>query len=137
MQNRDLYFWYQNLEDKSLANVCTVFRQHFFSNFQIAKNDLTLFSKIKRVIQKVRLLTKKKKEEFLLLNFISPLCETNVQPFLQSTSFEKEKNLVKDLHLKIKNKTLKRKVEEIDSFKKVSENYCNQLNGLESEKKKT
>ena len=40
---------------------------------------LTLFSKIKRVIQKVRLLTKKKKEEFLLLNFISPLCQTNVQ----------------------------------------------------------
>ena len=136
MQNRDLYFWYQNLEDKSLANVCTVFRQHFFSNFQIAKNDLTLFSKIKGVIQKVRLLTKKKKEEFLLLNFISSLCETNVLPFLQSTSSEKEKNFVKDLHLKIKNQTLKRKVEEIDSFKEVSENYCNQLNGLESEKKK-
>ena len=136
MKNRDLYFWYQNLEDKSLANVCTVFRQQFFSNFRIAENDLSLFSKIKRVIQKVRLLTKKNKEEFLHLNFISALSETNLQPSLRSTSTEKEKNLMKDQHLKIKNKTLNRKVEDIDNFKKVSEEYCNQLNGLESENKK-
>ena len=88
-----MYFWYQNLEDKSLANVCTVFRQQFFSNFQISENDLTLFSKIKRVIQKVRLLTKKKKGEFLYLNFISPLSETNLQPSLRSKPTEKEKIL--------------------------------------------
>ncbi|XP_047126660.1 uncharacterized protein LOC100206568 [Hydra vulgaris] len=137
MQNRDLYLWYQSLEEKNLSNVCTVFRQRFSSNFQITDNDLSLFSKIKRVIQKSRLLTKKSKEEFMLLNFIPPISETNIQTFLLSTSPKKEKNLVNDLdHLKIENKTLKRKVEAVHNLKENYKNCYKQLNNLESGNKK-
>ena len=130
--NQDVYDLYKKIVDKSANNVCFEFRSKFLI-LSDSCSDLSLYTKVKRVIDKINSTkSPKNKKIYLKREFQPPTYETNLQRSLNSSVSTKEKELIAQNHdLKQENKALKRKANDIAEIEATSQEYYRELCNME------
>ena len=125
--NQEVFDWYDDLADRNVNTVASSFIQQFSV---VVHNNLSLFTKIKRLNKKVAQLksrrNEKELERYLQSAFEIPIQESSHERALSAGATSKEKVLMEEVKvLNLENKKLKRKV---DEGRELEEQYCNGVN---------
>lgn len=120
-----------------MDNVCCLFRENNFLEYQSFDKNFSLFTKIKTLCKTATSLSKTKKKSFLNLKFYPPLAESNIHSSSASATSDTENRLIRDLHsFKDENKLLKRKVDCLYKLQEFSTDNSNKVCKLEKANQK-